>query len=69
MGFTKPLFSLADIKTHTPPAAFPEISQRQGAATASTGAALLTGAVVGAAIGATAMAAKKLNKLDSDKQV
>jgi hydrogenase small subunit len=69
VGFTKPLFSLADVKTHTPPAMFPEISQRQGSSGVGTGAALLTGAVVGAVVGATAMAAKKLNSTgDSDKQ-
>lgn len=70
VGFTKPLFSLANVKTHTPPNTFPEIEQRQNATGGpSTGAAMLTGAVVGAVVGATAIAATKLNKADSDKHV
>jgi hydrogenase small subunit len=64
VGFTKPLFSLADVKTHTPPNAFPEIDQREGSTGASSGAAALTGAVVGAVVGAGAMAAKKLGDKD-----
>ncbi|MCG8428875.1 MAG: hydrogenase small subunit [Chromatiales bacterium] len=65
VGFTKPLFSLADVKTHTPPNEFPLIDQREGSASASPGASALAGAVVGAAVGAGAMAAKKMGT-DSD---
>lgn len=60
VGFTKPLFSLADVQTHTPPNEFPLIDQRQDAAGASAGSAALAGAVVGAIVGAGAMAAKKI---------
>lgn len=72
VGFTKPLFSLADVKTHTPPNAFPGIELREQAPTASGGASALAGAVAGAVVGAGAMAAKKLgdgekNSTDSDQ--
>lgn len=66
VGFTKPLFSLADVKTHTPPNTFPLIDQREDPSRASAGASALAGAVVGAAVGATAVAAKKLGGSDSD---
>jgi len=62
VGFTKPLFSLAEVKTHTPPNAFPPIKLREGGSTATVATAAITGAVVGAAIGAAAVAAKGLNK-------
>jgi hydrogenase small subunit len=68
VGFTKPLFSLADVKTHTAPNTFPEINQRQDPTGASGGAAALAGAVVGGVIGAGAVAAKKLGDSDSDNQ-
>ena len=60
VGFSKALFSLADVKTHTPPNEFPLIDQREGANSASSGASALAGAVVGAAVGAGAMAAKRM---------
>ncbi|MES9898345.1 MAG: hydrogenase small subunit [Sedimenticola sp.] len=65
VGFNKPLFSLADVKTHTPPNAFPTIEDRGGAGGMTTGAAAVAGAAVGAAIGATAMAAKKLGEKEA----
>lgn len=67
-GFTKPLFSLADVKTHTAPNLFPEIGQRQNPSHASTGAAVLTGVAIGAAVGASAMAAVKLGNKEQDRQ-
>lgn len=66
VGFTKPLFSLSDVKTHTPPNEFPLIDEREGATGITLGAAATTGAVIGAAVGASVVAAGKLgNKDDS----
>ncbi len=65
VGFTKPLFSLADIKTLTPPNTFPAIQDRQKTGGLSAGAAALAGAAVGVAVGASAVAAKKLGTKDS----
>ncbi len=68
VGFTKPLFSLADVKTHAPPNTFPMIDGREQNPGASAGAAALTGAVIGTAVGATAMAAKKIGDKESSDQ-
>lgn len=64
IGFTKAIHALADVKTHTPPNNFPAIDQPAGEGVTPTAAALL-GAVGGAVIGATAMAAKKLGSDES----
>ncbi len=65
VGFTKALHSLADVKTHTPPNVFPEIDDREAASGPSVGTAAVVGVVVGAALGAGAMAAKKLGGKES----
>jgi len=66
VGFNKPLFSLADVKTHTPPNAFPLIEDRGDKSSGATaGAAALAGVAVGAAVGASAMAAKKVKEQDA----
>ncbi len=65
VGFTKPLFSLAEVKTHTPPNAFPTIDQREESPTATAATAGVIGAAVGAAVGATAMAARKVHENDN----
>ncbi len=65
VGFTKPLFTLAEVKTHTPPNAFPPIDRREQAPTAGIATAAIAGAAVGAAVGATAMAAKQVKDHDS----
>nr|CRH04377.1 Uptake hydrogenase small subunit precursor (Hydrogenlyase) (Membrane-bound hydrogenase small subunit) [Candidatus Magnetococcus massalia] len=62
VGFNKPLFSLADVETHTAPNTFPAIDSREDTNSATSGAAALTGAAVGAVVGASAMAAKKLGE-------
>lgn len=56
------MFSLAEVKTHTPPNAFPNIQDRQSP-TSSTiaAAAAVAGAAVGALLGATAATGKKLD--------
>lgn len=65
VGFTKPLHSLADVKTHTAPNTFPDIASREESSGPSAGASAVIGGVVGAAIGAGAIAAKKLGDKDS----
>ncbi len=65
VGFSKPLHSLADVKTHTAPNTFPEISDREASSGPSAGTSAVIGGVVGAAIGAGAIAAKKLGEKDS----
>jgi len=67
VGFTKTLFSLADVKTHTPPNAFPDIADREGSSGISTTAAVITGAAVGAAVATTAVVASKLKAKDGEK--
>ncbi|WP_260291302.1 hydrogenase small subunit [Sedimenticola hydrogenitrophicus] len=62
IGFTKAIHELADVKTHAPPNAFPYVDDRQGTSNSTPGAAALVGGVIGAAVGATAMAARKLGK-------
>lgn len=64
VGFNKPLFSLADVETHTPPNAFPTIDQREGSGGASAGSSALAGGILGVAVGAGAMAAKKLGETE-----
>ena len=61
VGFTKPIHSLANVLTVTPPTAFPRVDEPKGQG-ASTGAAALLGGVAGAAIGAGAVLASRLGK-------
>jgi hydrogenase small subunit len=68
VGFSKPLFSLADVDTHTPPHMFPSITDREGNIAVSPGAAAIAGAAVGLAVGATAMASKKLDGKEKDTE-
>ncbi|MCP3881118.1 MAG: hydrogenase small subunit [Sulfitobacter sp.] len=67
VGFEKPLFSLADVKTHTPPNMFPDIEDRETGSGITAGAAALAGAAVGVAIGAAAMASRKLDEKEDDE--
>jgi len=60
IGFNKPMFALADVKTHTPPNAFPEVADREQKQGISPTAAAVGGAAAGAAVGAALMAGKKL---------
>jgi len=61
VAFTKPIHELAVLKTVRPPVGFPNIIEDQGKG-ASLGAAALTAAIAGAAVGAGAMLAKNLGK-------
>ena len=65
VGFTRGLFQLSDVNTHTPPNEFPLIDQREGGGGLSAGAAGLTGAAIGGVLGAGAMAAKKLGEKEA----
>jgi hydrogenase small subunit len=61
-GFHKPMFSLSEVKTHTPPNAFPNIADRQNPSSSTiVASAAVAGAAVGAFLGATAVAGKKLD--------
>lgn len=61
IGFAKPIHALAEIRFVTPPTGFPHVIEEQGKG-ASLGAAALTAAIAGAAVGAGAMIAKNIGK-------
>jgi hydrogenase small subunit len=61
IAFAKPIHALAELKFFRPPVGFPRTVEEQGKGI-STGAAVLTAAVAGAAVGAGAMLAKNLGK-------
>jgi hydrogenase small subunit len=68
IGFTKPIHSLADVLTVTPPTAFPRIAEEKGHG-ATIGAAALAGAVVGAGVGAGAVFASRVGKKSAEEKV
>jgi len=55
IGFTKPLHALADVKTFTPPTAFPMVDSPKGEGVTPAAAAIVAG-VAGLGVGAGAMA-------------
>jgi hydrogenase small subunit len=57
--FEKPIHALAELKTVTPPTAYPRVDEPQGQGM-SVGSAALVGAAVGAVVGAGAVLAAKL---------
>ena len=59
VGFNKPLHALADVKTFTPPTAFPEVASSKGDGM-SAGAAALVAGIGGAIAGASAAAMSKM---------
>jgi hydrogenase small subunit len=59
VGFTKPIHSLATVKTVTPPLAYPLVDQPLGKGM-SPGAAAVVGGLAGAALGAGAMLMRDL---------
>lgn len=61
VGFTKPIHSLANLKSVRPPLGYPRIVEEQGVG-ATLGAAALLAAVAGAAAGFTSQLAKNLGK-------
>ena len=66
VGFTKALHEKADVTTHTPPDIFPPINPEVGDGATATSAGLL-GAVLGAAVGATAMTVRQLGKAEQEQ--
>ena len=61
VGFTKPIHSLANLLTVTPPTAYPRVAETKGQGV-TPGAAALTGALIGAGVGAGAVLATRLGK-------
>ncbi len=61
IGFTKPIHAVADVLTHAPPTAFPEVDQLKGEGI-TPGAAALAAGIGGAALGAGAVLASRLGK-------
>jgi hydrogenase small subunit len=67
-GFNKPMFSLSEVKTHTPPNVFPIISERQNPGSSTiTWAAAAGGAAVGAVLGAALVTGKKIGDKGDEK--
>jgi len=62
VGFEKPMFSLSDVKTHTPPNAFPNIDHRPLGGNMSAAGVAVASAAVGAVIGASVVASSKIKK-------
>lgn len=63
VGFTKPLHSLAVVKTFAPPTAFPVVNAPKGQGVSPAAAALVAGAA-GLAVGAGAMALRGMSDKD-----
>ena len=63
VGFTKPIHALADVESVTPPLAFASVNQPkgQGITPASAG---VVGVAAGAAVGAAAVMASRLGKVE-----
>ncbi|MBK8173883.1 MAG: hydrogenase small subunit [Rhodospirillales bacterium] len=61
VGFTKPIHSLAQVLTVTPPTAFPRVAEDKGQG-ATIAAAGLASAAIGAGLGAGAVLASRLGK-------
>jgi hydrogenase small subunit len=59
IGFEKPIFALADLKSVTPPSSYPRIIEHQGQGVTIAAAAVLAGAV-GAVVGASVAMANNL---------
>lgn len=64
-AFKKPIHSLAKVMTHTPPNAFPEISQEKGGGVTPAAAAIVAG-VAGVAVGAGLMALRGMGGKTDD---
>lgn len=63
VGFTKPLHALSEVSTLTPPNSFTDVFQPKGQGVSAGTAALVAG-TVGAALGAGAVVASRLGKVD-----
>ena len=67
VGFTKPIHSLAALKSVTPPLAYPTVDQPTGQGMSAGAAAIMSG-VAGAAIGAGAMLLKDLGNAKIEEE-
>ena len=67
VGFTKPIHALAEVKSVTPPLAFPSVDQPKGEGL-SAGAAGVIGAAAGVAVGATAVMMSRIGKVELKKE-
>ena len=63
VGFTKPIHALAEVKSVTPPLAFPSVDQAKGAGITPTTAGIV-GVAAGAAVGASAVMMSRLGKVE-----
>lgn len=63
VGFTKPIHSLAEVDSVTPPLAFASVDQRKGQGV-TPGAAAVVGAAAGAAVGAGAVMMSRIGKVE-----
>ncbi|MBT8064651.1 MAG: hydrogenase 2 small subunit, partial [Gammaproteobacteria bacterium] len=63
VGFTKPIHALAEVKSVTPPLAYPSVDQAKGEGV-TPAAAGVVGAAAGAAVGAAAVMMSRLGKVE-----
>jgi hydrogenase small subunit len=63
VGFTKPIHSLAEVESVTPPLAFASVDQPKGQGV-TPGAAAVAGAAAGAAVGAAAVIMSRIGKVE-----
>ena len=63
VGFTKPIHALADVESVTPPLTFAAVDQPKGTGV-TPGAAGAVGVAAGAAVGAAAVMASRLGKVE-----
>lgn len=63
VGFTKPIHSLAEVDSVTPPLAFPSVDQPKGKGV-TPGAAAVVGATAGAVAGAAAVMMSRIGKVE-----
>lgn len=63
VGFTKPIHALADLESVTPPLAFAAVDQPKGVGISPTSAGV-AGVAIGAAVGAGAVMASRLGKVE-----
>jgi hydrogenase small subunit len=65
-AFRKPIHALADVKTHTPPTAFPTVDGAKGWP-ADPAAVAITAGIAGLVIGAGAVAASRMSGVPADE--
>ena len=63
VGFTKPIHSLAEVDSVTPPLAFASVDQPKGQGV-TPGAAAVVGVAAGAAVGAGAVMMSRIGKVE-----